>query len=301
MNAATLPAAHRAVLDVCESEAWTNAESGDPDAQTAADVAADIVQRLYTEHRVIAHDDGEPGPLSAAGHVKQAPTYHGIQFAQCFTCGHATADTEALEAWNDLLLGCPECGAEARVLWVLTGGRVFVSSPGGGLSTLRLGSADGTPPDAPGTLTGPELDGAEVAPTWPQTDLNPCLNARAHRPGQRHPETDCPVWLDMRQRALVRGFAEQNPDAMTGIDSDVVRTYAEHHSGGLIVMGRALGDGRYVKMHDSWGDPDDEPEGHVVVHVYDTDPDPLMSEDPTETITYFPTGAAALPAFLAEK
>ena len=33
------------------------------DVHTAADIAADVVQRLYTVYRVRAWDDGEPGPL----------------------------------------------------------------------------------------------------------------------------------------------------------------------------------------------------------------------------------------------
>lgn len=94
--------------------------------------------------------------------TRQVPTYHGIQFAQCFTCGYGTADTTTLEVWNDGGGICPGCNAETRVLWVNTGGRVAVTgeNPDGTLtlSELRLGTPDGTPPDAPGTITGPELD-----------------------------------------------------------------------------------------------------------------------------------------------
>lgn len=57
-----LPKAHQRVVDECVSEAWRNLEQHD--ATTEADVAADIVQRLYTIYRVIPFDDGLPGPLS---------------------------------------------------------------------------------------------------------------------------------------------------------------------------------------------------------------------------------------------
>lgn len=45
---AALPATHRTVLDKCEAEAWRNIECGD--ANTEADVAADIVQHLAVEY-----------------------------------------------------------------------------------------------------------------------------------------------------------------------------------------------------------------------------------------------------------
>lgn len=54
--------AHRAVLAACESEAQINAEASD--SHTEADIAADIVQRLYATYRVIPYDDGAPGPLA---------------------------------------------------------------------------------------------------------------------------------------------------------------------------------------------------------------------------------------------
>ena len=53
-----LPHEHLKVLRECEAEAWRNVESGDPDAHSEADVAADIVQRLHHLYRVVAHDDG---------------------------------------------------------------------------------------------------------------------------------------------------------------------------------------------------------------------------------------------------
>jgi hypothetical protein len=44
------------VLAHCEDEAWRNLESGD--AHSEEDIAADIVQWLYTVYRVHAHSDG---------------------------------------------------------------------------------------------------------------------------------------------------------------------------------------------------------------------------------------------------
>jgi len=71
---------------------------------------------------------------------------------------------------------------------------------------------------------------------------------------------------------------------------DAVMQFAEHHAGGLVVLGRSLDDGRYVKMHDSWGD-----DGKVVVHAYDPE-DEMINAD---VEYYFDTGAEALERFLA--
>jgi hypothetical protein len=60
MEPAALPKAHKTVLDHCTREAWTNLEAGDAHAE--ADVAADIVQRLYSVYRVRAADDGHEVP-----------------------------------------------------------------------------------------------------------------------------------------------------------------------------------------------------------------------------------------------
>lgn len=56
-----LPTEAQQVLDVVLSEVQTNLDVSD--VHTAADIAADVVQRLYTVYRVRAWDDGEPGPL----------------------------------------------------------------------------------------------------------------------------------------------------------------------------------------------------------------------------------------------
>lgn len=48
-----LPDAHRAALNHCIREAWTNLESGD--AHSEADVAADIVERLARIYGVKTH------------------------------------------------------------------------------------------------------------------------------------------------------------------------------------------------------------------------------------------------------
>lgn len=152
---------------------------------------------------LVADLDGSPRTLGTIGShyptstavaatlgTRQVPTYHGIQFAQCFACGYATADTDALEAWSDETQRCPGCGDETRVMWVLTGGRALVSLPldaGGGGYDLRIGRNDGTPPDAPGTITGPELD----ANDWPAHDFVKCMGHDRHVPTARHPESDC--------------------------------------------------------------------------------------------------------------
>lgn len=63
-----------------------------------------------------------PTPTSPA-------TYHGIQFAKCLQCGYATADPTDLEFWNDLGAQCLSCDAtEGRILWVLTGERVSITT-----------------------------------------------------------------------------------------------------------------------------------------------------------------------------
>lgn len=53
----TLPDQARTVIDECIAEAWRNVESGDTEAHTSADVAADIAQRLLDVYGVKGHDD----------------------------------------------------------------------------------------------------------------------------------------------------------------------------------------------------------------------------------------------------
>lgn len=152
---------------------------------------------------MVADLDGSPRPLGMLGEhyprslvtaatlhsTRQEPTYHGIAYAECFRCGYGTADQTTLEMWNDLTGECPDCGKPGRVLWVLKGGGVHVTESDDmgavGFSTLRIGTADQSPPDAPGTLTGPEL--------WPAHDLDVCREDGEHHVSMRHPASDCPA------------------------------------------------------------------------------------------------------------
>jgi hypothetical protein len=61
--------------------------------------------------------------------------------------------------------------------------------------------------------------------------------------------------------------------------------HAEHHSGGLIVLGRPFDEGLYVKMHDGWGNNDDP-----VLHIYSLDDgslDIVMFPPPELAIAYY--------------
>lgn len=62
--------------------------------------------------------------------------------------------------------------------------------------------------------------------------------------------------------------------------------HAEHHSGGLLVLGRPFDDGLYVKMHDGWGNNDDP-----VLHVYSLD-------DESFDIVIFPPPELAIAYYL---
>lgn len=86
-------------------------------------------------------------------------------------------------------------------------------------------------------------------------------------------------------------FLEQNDlcaATLTPQNVDDLEPYAQHYSGGLVVVLRDLGDDRYVKMHDSWGD-----DGQIVVHAYNT----LTDEDETER--YFDAGWQAAEHFFS--
>jgi hypothetical protein len=50
-----LPDQHREVLENCLAEAWRNFENGDPEAQTARDVAADVAQQLVSTYDVVTY------------------------------------------------------------------------------------------------------------------------------------------------------------------------------------------------------------------------------------------------------
>lgn len=99
-------------------------------------------------------------------------------------------------------------------------------------------------------------------------------------------------------------FLEQNDAALTGLTAEDVETvdfYAEHHAGGLYVVGGRMPDGRYVKAHDTWGDPDD---GEVVVNAYDPDSDrdewgDNIADTTGDAVEYFDTMHDALARFRA--
>lgn len=85
-------------------------------------------------------------------------------------------------------------------------------------------------------------------------------------------------------------FMAQNTLAaqtVTPEQAEQADAFAEHHCGGLYVLGAPLGE-RYVKCHDSWGD-----EGTVVVHAYD----PEDGGTPDD-VWHFPTGEQAVARFL---
>lgn len=99
--------------------------------------------------------------------------------------------------------------------------------------------------------------------------------------------------------AAVR-FLIQNDTAacdLTDEDRETVEAYAEHHAGGLYVLGREVRpapDRVYVKMHDDWGDGE-----QVVVHTYNPDYDGDAPDgDPVERVEFFDSGHAALARFL---
>lgn len=90
-------------------------------------------------------------------------------------------------------------------------------------------------------------------------------------------------------------FLRQNTRCAKDMDEDdraTAQMYAEHHAGGLFVLMRDVGEGWYVKMHDSWGDDEDTAGiGTIVVHMY----------NPTEGgdyITHWASGHGAMAAFL---
>lgn len=50
-----LPPQHREVINNCIAEAWRNVDNGDPDAQSEADVAADVAQHLVDVYGVVTY------------------------------------------------------------------------------------------------------------------------------------------------------------------------------------------------------------------------------------------------------
>lgn len=90
-------------------------------------------------------------------------------------------------------------------------------------------------------------------------------------------------------------FIAQNPHTAAGLAPDQITPYAEHHAGGLHVLGAPTSDGRWVKLHDTWGPGTPDEPGDIVVHAYDPDAD---SDDETRTrVDYFTDAAAAYDFF----
>lgn len=90
-----------------------------------------------------------------------------------------------------------------------------------------------------------------------------------------------------------QAFLAQNEIAGQQLTIEEIAPYAEHHSGGLMVLGSFTEDGTYVKMHDSWGPGKPDEPGDVVVHEYDPDDTEGMDE-----VSYFDTGREAFEFFL---
>lgn len=97
-------------------------------------------------------------------------------------------------------------------------------------------------------------------------------------------------------------FLDQNDDLAATLTKKQIRFLAEdtgHHSGGLYVASKFIEGGwnddvsPYVKLHDTWGDPDDGP---VIVHLYDT-----AEVDVDDVVLYFATGKAAADLYLNDE
>lgn len=84
-------------------------------------------------------------------------------------------------------------------------------------------------------------------------------------------------------------FIDQNELTAKTVTAAEVEGWVEHHAGGLYVLISPLAGGRYVKMHDSWGD-----DGKVVVHTYHPD----VEDGETDSEDYFDTGREAYLHFL---
>lgn len=101
----------------------------------------------------------------------------------------------------------------------------------------------------------------------------------------------------MTERNETDAFIDQNPYSARGLSRDQIELYAEHHSGGLIVLGGYAGSGSYVKMHDTWGPGTEGGEpGDIVVHEYD--PENFNEDAEDDKVAFFTDGPTALKAFL---
>lgn len=93
-------------------------------------------------------------------------------------------------------------------------------------------------------------------------------------------------------------FAQLNPDTMKGLtieQCESIEAYAQHYSGGLHVLLKRTADGKYLKLHDTWG-PGEDGDGPIILHCYDVESE---EDDETEWCGNFNTGKDAIAAFLA--
>lgn len=96
-----------------------------------------------------------------------------------------------------------------------------------------------------------------------------------------------------------KNFVAQNTFFVTDLtdaDHTTIDSYAEHHAGGLVVLGRHIDPVWYVKAHDTWGPGTPEEPGDIVVHLYRVEDDEDGEDE--EQVLYFTSGTAALAAFL---
>lgn len=95
----------------------------------------------------------------------------------------------------------------------------------------------------------------------------------------------------------MQGFIDQNSESVKGFTqemADLAEGYAQHYSGGLLVLIKRTPTG-CLKMHDTWGD-----DGPVVVHHYGLDDEGLdagSDTDPHEWVAHFQTGTEAFRLF----
>lgn len=110
-------------------------------------------------------------------------------------------------------------------------------------------------------------------------------------------------------------FLAQNGYAAETLEYDEIAPYAEHHAGGLVVLGEmSTRAGYYVKVHDTWGEagpngeeiivheyPLDEPEGQGPIGCSTYVRDGIWTEEWSDAsfVWYFATGREAFEFFLA--
>lgn len=110
-------------------------------------------------------------------------------------------------------------------------------------------------------------------------------------------------------------FLGQNPICAETLSLEDVGGLAEHHAGGLAVLGAPASiEGRYVKMHDTWGPGKPDEPGEIVVHEFYLNPAgeehhsweivnedgiPEQAWDDGSYVWFFDSGRAAYEFFLS--